>query len=89
MKLPERHVLSKSTFIKGAQCTKALYLNKHHKEFKEEPDATQMAIFAQGTSVGELAQQLFPGGVDCSRRVITIFRKRLFVLRPKLRRGPK
>jgi hypothetical protein len=62
----EKHVLSKSTFIKGMQCHKAFYLNKHHKELKEEVSAAQEAIFTQGTSVGELATQLFPGGVDCT-----------------------
>ncbi|MEO7081247.1 MAG: DUF2779 domain-containing protein, partial [Flavobacteriales bacterium] len=30
------------------------------------PDAGRQAIFSAGTSVGILAQQLFPGGVDCT-----------------------
>jgi len=89
MKLPERHVLSKSTFIKGVQCTKALYLNKHHKEFKEEPDAAQMAIFAQGTSVGELAQQLFPGGVDCSPESYYNFQEAVVRTQAEIEKGTK
>ena len=32
----EKHILSKSTFIKGLQCEKALYLSKHHRELKDE-----------------------------------------------------
>lgn len=62
----QKHVLSKSTFIKGMQCEKALYLSKHHRGLRDELSAAQEAIFAQGTSVGELACDLFPGGVDCT-----------------------
>ncbi|MFY0606418.1 MAG: DUF2779 domain-containing protein [Cyclobacteriaceae bacterium] len=58
--------LSKSTFIRGLQCEKSLYLHKMHPELRGEIDQNQEAIFAQGTTVGELAQQLFPGGKDCS-----------------------
>jgi len=62
----EKHVLSKSTFIKGTQCEKALYLHKYRKELRDELNVSQEAIFTQGTSVGELACDLFPGGVDCT-----------------------
>jgi len=61
-----KHTLSKSTFMKGCQCPKALYLNKHHAALKDEISAAQQAIFSRGTNVGELAQGLFPGGVDAS-----------------------
>jgi len=61
-----KHTLSKSTFMKGCQCPKALYLKKHHAELKDEISAAQQAIFSRGTNVGELAQGLFPGGVDAS-----------------------
>lgn len=62
----EKHVLSKSSFIKGIQCEKALYLSKFHKDLKDDLSAQQEAIFSQGTKVGELAQNLYPGGIDCS-----------------------
>lgn len=58
--------LSKSTFVRGCQCEKALYLHVHHKELRDERTAQQEALFERGTTVGELAQQLFPGGVDAS-----------------------
>ena len=32
----EKHILSKSTFIKGLQCEKAFYLSKFHRELKDE-----------------------------------------------------
>ncbi len=52
--------------MKGCQCTKALYLNKYHKNLRDEISAAQEAIFSRGTAVGELAQDLYPGGVDAS-----------------------
>ncbi len=60
------HTLSKSTYMRGLKCHKSLYLNKHHPELRDELTAQQEAIFAQGTNVGILAQQLFPGGLDVS-----------------------
>ena len=64
MQNPPRHILSKSTFMKGCQCPKALWLYKHKPELKTEVSEQQQAIFDQGTSVGKLAEQLFPDGVD-------------------------
>jgi len=58
--------LSKSTYIRGLQCEKSLFLHKKHGDLRNPISESQQAIFDQGTSVGELAQQLFPGGVDCS-----------------------
>lgn len=56
--------LSKSRFIKGLQCHKALWLQMHRPELKAEISEQQQAIFDTGTDVGQLAQQLFPGGVE-------------------------
>ena len=58
--------LSKSTFIKGLQCQKALYLHKYHSHLADEITLQQKAIFERGTSVGLLAQKLFPNGLDAS-----------------------
>lgn len=55
-------MLSKSRYIRGINCHKALWLSKHKKELQVFSNAT-MAVFARGTSVGELATQYFPGGV--------------------------
>ncbi|MFO8065941.1 MAG: hypothetical protein R6U11_00020, partial [Bacteroidales bacterium] len=55
-------MLSKSRYIRGINCHKALWLSKHKKEEQVFSNAT-MAVFARGTSVGELATQYFPGGV--------------------------
>ncbi len=56
--------LSKTTYIKGLQCHKSLYLNKFHPELKDEISPGLQAIFNSGTEVGILAQKLFPGGVE-------------------------
>lgn len=59
-------VLSKSTYLKGVQCLKSLYLLKKHPELRAPITAGQQAIFDRGHAVGKLAHQLFPGGKDCS-----------------------
>ena len=64
----EKHILSKSTFIRGAQCVKSLYLNKKRGFLRDRLSDAQRAIFNRGTDVGLLAQQLFPGGTDLKPR---------------------
>jgi hypothetical protein len=61
-----KHILSKSTFLRGCQCTKALYLYKKHPELLEDVSDAQQMIFDTGTNVGILARDLFPGGIDSS-----------------------
>ncbi len=63
---PPRAVLSKSTFIRGVQCEKSLYLHKKRPFLRDKITARQLAIFSRGTKVGVFARQLFPGGVDAS-----------------------
>jgi hypothetical protein len=56
--------LSKSLFVRGLQCHKSLWLHKYRPELKDELSAHHAAIFQNGTDVGKLAQDLFPGGVE-------------------------
>ena len=56
--------LSKSLYIKGLQCHKALWLHKNRPELKSKPTAAQQAAFNYGTDVGIVAQGLFPGGIE-------------------------
>ena len=83
----QKHILSKSTFIKGQQCEKALYYHKHHREWRDDLSAAQTAIFAQGTEVGELAQQLFAGGVDCSPESAYDFRAAVLRTKEEIEKG--
>ena len=62
----EKHLLSKSTFIRGLQCFKSLYLYKNYYHLKDPIAPELQAVFNRGHRVGNLAQQLFPGGVDCA-----------------------
>lgn len=48
------------------QCSKSLYLYKNKPQQRDALSASQQAIFSRGNSVGILAQQLFPGGIDAS-----------------------
>ena len=62
----EKHLLSKSTFIRALQCMKSLYLYKNHYALRDPLSPEKLAIFKRGTNVGVLARKLFPGGIDAS-----------------------
>ena len=62
----KKAILSKSTFIKGLQCRKALYLYKNRYFLHDPLSPEQRAKFTRGTNVGIFARELFPGGVDAS-----------------------
>jgi Domain of unknown function(DUF2779) len=64
--MAEKHLISKSSFIKGIQCDKQLYLYKYHYDRMDEVSESQQVIFNRGHDVGELAQQLFPGGIKAT-----------------------
>ncbi len=56
--------LSKSRFMLGLQCPKALWLNNYQPELKDEVSDSQDAVFQSGSDVGVLARDIFPGGVE-------------------------
>jgi hypothetical protein len=85
----QKHILSKSTFIKGLQCNKALYYHKYRRDLKDELSSAQEAIFAQGTSVGELACKLFPGGVDCTPESYFDFQAAVIRTQEEIHKGTK
>lgn len=59
-------VLSKSRFVSGTQCEKKLYFDFFRKDLKPEVTPQQQALFDTGHVIGELAQHVFPGGMDAS-----------------------
>jgi hypothetical protein len=71
------HILSKSTYIKGLQCEKALYLTKKHPYLRDKLSLEKRAKFQRGTDVGILAQQYFPGGVNMAPNSPSQFPKRV------------
>ena len=54
--------LSKSLYIRGLQCEKSLWLKKKKPEVLQAPGENAQAVFDTGTSVGELACELFSSG---------------------------
>jgi hypothetical protein len=61
------YILSKSTYIRGLQCYKSLYLNKFRPYLRDKITEEQLAKFARGHAVGKIAQQLFPGGIALTK----------------------
>ena len=62
--MSKKAILSKSTFLKGLQCDKQLYLYKHHYNWQDKVSEMTQSVFDRGHKVGELAQSLFPNGVN-------------------------
>ena len=56
-------MLSKSRFLAGLQCKLRLWYQCFERELIPEVPPFQQAIFDTGHEVGELATQLYPGGV--------------------------
>ncbi len=71
----EKHLLSKSTFIKGVQCPKLLYLYKKRPYLRDKLSEEQKAKFKRGSNVGFLAQEIFPGGIDVSPKSPSQYKK--------------
>ena len=69
------HILSKSTYIKGEQCPKALYMHKKHPYLRDKLSLEQRARFKRGTDVGVLARTYFPGGMNMAPASPTQFNK--------------
>jgi hypothetical protein len=55
--------LSKSRFLTGLQCPKALWLTVHQPDLAAEMDPARQAVIEAGNEVGRAAHELFPGGV--------------------------
>jgi hypothetical protein len=59
--------LSKSRFVSGNQCEKKLYFDLFRKELRPQVTEQQQALFDAGHRIGELAHQVFPGGIDATQ----------------------
>lgn len=83
------HLLSKSSYIKGLQCEKHLYLYRYHYDEMDELSDMQKAIFQRGTNVGELAQQLFPGGFNAAPPKASLYDKCVNQTKSQIEKGTK
>jgi hypothetical protein len=77
----EKHLLSKSTFIRGTQCLKSLYLNKKRPFLRDRLSPQQLAKFKRGTKLGIIARNLFPGGIDVSPKSYHQYEKKILETR--------
>ena len=66
MVLKKQSSLSKSRFMNGTQCLKLLWVATNDQQRIPPPDAELQHVFDQGHMVGELVQQLYPGGIGLS-----------------------
>ena len=69
------HILSKSTYIKGEQCPKSLYMFKKHPYLRDKLSIEQRAKFKRGTDVGVLARTYFSGGINMTPSNPNLFGK--------------
>ena len=56
--------ISKSQYLKGLQCPKALWLFWHRRDLKPEIDEYTQYVFDVGHEVGRLATEFFEGGIE-------------------------
>jgi hypothetical protein len=63
----EKHLLSKSTYIRSLQCVKSLYLNRFHPKLKDRISKEQLEKFQRGHRIGKMAHRFFPEGYDLGK----------------------
>lgn len=80
--------IDKTTYLRGLQCPKLLWHSFHQPTAIPAPDASAQAVFEQGREVGQLAQRLFPDGIDLGhgpsdlQRAVALARQALQQRRP-------
>lgn len=87
--MTKNYKLSKSSFLRGVQCEKSLYLNRNHPELRDEITEAKQAIFTRGTDIGLSARQLFPGGTDASPEDYTRFSDSIKTTKQLIEKGEK
>lgn len=66
--------ISKSQYLKGVQCPKALWFYRHRRDLAPEISESQQALFDAGHEVGELAQECFSGGIEITEEYYEILK---------------
>lgn len=57
-------IISKSQYLKGMQCPKALWLYRHRPDLKPEISESQQFLFDTGHEIGRIAQKYFANGIE-------------------------
>jgi len=60
----KKQTISKSQYLKGIQCLKALWYYRYRRDLAPEISESLQFIFDIGHEVGELAQKYFKGGIE-------------------------
>lgn len=53
------HTISKSQYVKGLQCPKALWLYRNRQDLRSDPTPKRQALFDTGHKIGKLAMHYF------------------------------
>jgi len=61
------NLISKTAYLKFEQCKKAFYFYKKHPYLRDKISIDKQLTFKRGHEVGDLAQSIFPGGIDISK----------------------
>ncbi|MFZ5562958.1 MAG: DUF2779 domain-containing protein, partial [Thermodesulfobacteriota bacterium] len=61
---PSSPRISKSQYLRGLQCPKALWYYRHRPDLAPETSPAQQALFDAGHEVGALARQYFKTGIE-------------------------
>jgi hypothetical protein len=83
------NILSKSSFIRGLQCHKSLYLYKHNYKERDPLSDEQRIKFQNGHDFGLLAQDIFPGGVNAKPGTVYEYDKSVILTRKYIVEGQK
>ena len=64
--------ISKSQYLKGLQCPKALWYYRHRRDLYPEIPAAKQRLFDSGHEVGNLAQAYFQNGIEITEKYYQI-----------------
>jgi len=66
------HRISKSQYLKGRQCPKALWYYRHRRDLYPEIPESKQRLFDSGHEVGQLAQTYFENGIEITEKYYQI-----------------
>ena len=64
--MSKKYQISKSSYLRGIQCLKSVYLYKYYSRYRDPLPESRKIRFEKGHDIGKLARKIFPGGVDVS-----------------------
>jgi len=85
----EKAYFSKTGYIKGRQCLKALYLYKHFYSLKDPIPPERLKRFQLGSNFGVMARDLFPGGRDASPQHVHQYKESILLTKKLIQEGEK